>query len=54
MTQSPFFKSIADFMMVHNYIRRTIDSYVYWIKYFIVFNDKQHPSLLGMLRLNVF
>lgn len=45
MTQSPFLKHIADFMMVRNYSRRTIDSYIYWIEYFIVFNGKQHPLL---------
>jgi len=47
MTQSPFLKSINDFMTVRRYSRRTIDSYLYWIKYFIVFNGKQHPSQLG-------
>ncbi|WP_244913047.1 phage integrase N-terminal SAM-like domain-containing protein [Methylophaga nitratireducenticrescens] len=54
MTQSPFLKSIADFMMVRNYSRRTIDSYVYWIKYFIVFNGKQHPSQLGDVAIERF
>ena len=46
MTQSPFLIFIEDYMMVRNYSRRTINSYVYWIKYFIVFNGKQHPSQL--------
>ncbi|MCC5797032.1 MAG: integron integrase [Methylophaga sp.] len=54
MTQSPFLKSIADFMMVRNYSFRTIDSYVYWIKYFIVFNGKQHPSQLGDVEIERF
>lgn len=54
MTQSPFLKSIADFMMVRNYSRRTIDSYIYWIKYFIVFNGKQHPSQLGDVEIERF
>ncbi|WP_339778022.1 hypothetical protein [uncultured Methylophaga sp.] len=40
--------------MVRNYSIRTIDSYIYWFEYFIVFNGKQHPSLLVMVRLNVF
>lgn len=47
MTRSPFLKSVEDFMRVRRYSRRTIDSYLYWIKYFIVFNDKQHSSALG-------
>lgn len=54
MTQSPFLKSIKDFMMVRNYSLRTIDSYIYWIKYFIVFNGKQHPSQLGDVEIERF
>lgn len=41
-------------MMVRNYSRRTIDSYVYWIKCFIVFNGKQHPSQLGEVEIERF
>jgi hypothetical protein len=31
-------------MPARQYAKRTIDIYVYWIKYFIIFNHKQHPS----------
>lgn len=34
-------------MWVQRYSRRTIDSYLYWIKFFILFNEKQHPTKLG-------
>jgi len=34
-------------MHVQRYSRRTIDTYLYWIKFFIVFNGKQHPSELS-------
>lgn len=47
MTRSPFLQSLEDFMRVHCYSRRTISSYLYWIRLFILFNDKQHPSMLG-------
>ncbi|MEA3300620.1 MAG: integron integrase [Pseudomonadota bacterium] len=47
MARSPFLQSIDDFMRAQRYSRRTIDSYLYWIKLFILFNDKQHPSGLG-------
>lgn len=50
----PFLKSITDFMMVRNYNRRNIHSYVLWIKYFIVFNGKQHPSRLGNFEIERF
>ncbi len=47
MNQSPFLKSVSDFMHAQRYSRRTIDSYLYWIKLFILFNGKKHPSLLN-------
>lgn len=47
MTGSPFFKSVEEFMRVRRYSRRTIRTYLYWIKYFIVFNGKQHPREFG-------
>ena len=47
MARSPFLKSIEDFMHVRRYSRRTIGSCLYWIRLFILFNDKQHPSTLG-------
>jgi len=47
MAKSPFLSSIESFILSRCYSRRTIDTYLYWIKYFIVFNDKQHPKDLG-------
>ncbi len=47
MGNSPFLASVREYMLVRNYSRRTIDSYLYWVKYFILFSDKQHPSKLG-------
>jgi len=46
MAKSPFLQSVEDFMRVQRYSRRTIDSYLYWIKFFILFSGKQHPSVL--------
>lgn len=54
MGQSPFLQSIESFMRVRRYSRRTITSYLYWIKYFIVFNNKQHPSKLGDVDIERF
>jgi len=34
-------------MLSKRYSRRTVTTYLYWIKYFIIFNNKQHPSDLG-------
>lgn len=47
MAASPFLKAVRDQMLVHNYSKRTVDSYLYWIKYFIVYHKKQHPEQLG-------
>ena len=44
---SPFLSSVFDFMSVRRYSRRTIKSYLYWIKYFIVFHEKRHPETMG-------
>ena len=40
----PFLQSIADCMSVRRYSKRTISSYLYWIKHFIVYHNKKHPS----------
>jgi len=54
MLSSPFLNSIREFMMVRRYSRRTIDSYLYWIKYFIIFNKKKHPRDLGVREVEAF
>ena len=40
---SPFLQSLADYMAVRRYSKRTISTYLYWIKYFIVYHQKRHP-----------
>ena len=54
MSSSPFLDSVRDFMHVRRYSRRTVDSYLYWIKYFIVFNDKKHPTEMGAVEVERF
>ncbi len=44
---SPFLDSIADLMTVRRYSKRTIKSYLYWIRSFIIFHDKRHPEEMG-------
>lgn len=41
---SKFLSHIQDQMWMKRYAKRTIESYVYWIKAFINFNDKDHPD----------
>ncbi len=54
MSKSPFLQSVESFMLANRYSRRTVNTYLYWIKYFIVFNDKQHPRDLGYKHIERF
>ena len=47
MSSSPFLGSIREYMLIRHYSIRTIKSYLYWIKYFILFHDKSHPDSLS-------
>ncbi|PKF63855.1 integron integrase [Psychromonas sp. psych-6C06] len=42
--KSPFIKAVAENMKMRRYAKRTIESYVHWIKAFILFNQKKHPT----------
>lgn len=44
---SPFLQYISEFMFARRYAKRTVDAYLYWIKFYIIFCDKQHPAQLG-------
>ncbi|CAM3686921.1 integron integrase [Rheinheimera salexigens] len=44
---SPFLQYISEFMFARRYAKRTVETYLYWIKFYIVYCDKQHPSKLG-------
>lgn len=51
---SPFLDSISDLMMVRRYSKRTIRSYLYWIRSFILFHDKRHPEDMGAPEVEQF
>ena len=51
---SPFLDSISDFMAVRRYSKRTIRSYIYWIRYFIVYHEKRHPGEMGAAEVEQF
>lgn len=42
---SNYLEHIKDQMWMKRYAKRTVDSYLYWIKAYINFNNKQHPEL---------
>ena len=43
---SPFMASVAAHLRVRRYSERTIKTYLYWIRYYIVYHNKQHPNEL--------
>lgn len=47
MYRSPFLNSISSFMAVRQYSKRTVSSYIVWIRAYIRFNDNKHPEDLG-------
>jgi len=51
---SPFLDSISDFMSVRHYSKRTIRSYLYWIRFFIVFNKMRHPNEMDAAEVEQF
>ena len=51
---SPFIDSIVSYMSVRHYSPRTIEAYLYWIKYYIHFHQKRHPSEMGGLEVERF
>ena len=53
-TPSPFLESISRFMAVRRYSKRTIETYLYWIKGFIIFNEKRHPSEMSSIEVERF
>jgi integron integrase len=54
MSKSPFLNSLADHMLTHRYSKRTIDTYLYWIAYYIRFHHKRHPQDMGSEQVMAF
>ncbi|WNC68588.1 integron integrase [Thalassotalea nanhaiensis] len=44
--KSEFLLHVEQYMWTRRYAKRTIESYLYWIKAFINYNNKKHPELL--------
>ncbi len=45
---------VAEVMRYYHYSKRSEESYVRWIKQFILFNDKRHPSEMGKAEIEHF
>lgn len=53
-SQPKLLQRIAMHMRRRNYSPRTIESYLYWIKFYIVFHNKKHPETLGAQDVEAF
>ncbi|WP_027671905.1 integron integrase [Rheinheimera baltica] len=42
--RSPFLQYVAEEMYTRRYAKRTVETYLHWIKFFILFHKKQHPK----------
>ena len=51
---SPFIDSILRFMSVRRYSPRTIEAYLYWIKYYIHYHRRRHPEEMGGAEVEQF
>jgi len=51
---SPFLKYITEQMRLKRYAKRTIQSYVSWIKAYINFNDQRHPMNCHDVEVELF
>ncbi len=51
---SPFLESISRHMAVRRYSKRTIGTYLQWIKYFIIFHKKRHPTEMADAEVEEF
>lgn len=47
MKRSPFIESVRNELRVRHYSLQTEKTYLYWIKSFILFNEKQHPEKMN-------
>lgn len=47
MYKSPFLSQISDYMLTRRYSKRTIKTYITWIKAYINFHAQKHPQDLG-------
>ncbi len=54
MSQSPFLESVRTELRTRRYSLRTEKVYLFWIKRFIIFNDKKHPNEMGNVEVERF
>lgn len=54
MARSKFLPDVAQQMMTLGYAKRTIETYTYWIRLYILYSGKRHPAGLGSAEVEAF
>lgn len=54
MKTSPFLETVRTELRTRHYSLRTEKTYLYWIRAFIIFNDKKHPNIMANLEIERF
>jgi integron integrase len=49
-----FLDQVRDLFRLKNYSYKTEQAYIYWIRYFILFNQKRHPKEMGPVEVKKF
>ncbi|ARU57250.1 integron integrase [Oleiphilus messinensis] len=54
MKKSPFMETVRNALRTKQYSLQTEKSYLYWVRQFIIFNDKRHPKDMGNAEIERF
>lgn len=54
MSRSKFLSDVAQKMMTLGYAKRTVETYIYWIRLYILYSGKRHPAELGSEAVEAF
>tara|TARA_R110002050_G_scaffold87661_3_gene185536 strand:- start:1800 stop:2006 length:207 start_codon:yes stop_codon:yes gene_type:complete len=54
MGKRPFLNQISRFIRLNGYSLRTEKTYLYWIKAYIRFHQRQHPNAMGPVEVMGF
>jgi site-specific recombinase XerD len=51
---SPFLQSVREALVLRHYSARTVDTYIAWIRRFVLFHGRRHPRSLGADEVSAF
>jgi site-specific recombinase XerD len=54
MKPSPFIEQVRSELRTRHYSLRTEKTYLYWIRHFLLFNDKRHPESMDISNIEHF